>query len=247
MKKVFFFIPLRKEKSRVWNSINNIIRIIREKTEVEIILRTSINSKIKTCIGCERCFTNGKCTLDKYTDDDMFVIKKEMLESDIIVWISPVYLHNLNADMKNFLDRIAYWTHMMRLVGKQGIAISYSDTNGEEYVYDYLNKIINYMGIRYGEGGAIPLGYLSDVEMEKENTRIANMLIDMVDDDENFKYKQNQRMLFDLYLKSYLKSSVDNSESKFWKNINNLGINSLESFETNMKERNSSYNEENCD
>ncbi|VMX10449.1 putative reductase [Streptococcus pneumoniae] len=245
MKKIFFFIPLRKEESRVWNSINDIIRIIHEKTEVEIILRTPVNSKIKTCIGCEMCFRRGKCTLDKH-DDDMSMIKREMLESDILVLTSPVYLHNLNADMKNFLDRIAYWTHMMRLAGKQGIAISYSDTNGEEYVYDYLNKIINYMGIRYGEGGAIPLGYLSDIEIEKENSRLANMLIDMVMDNRNFEYRQNQRMLFNLYLKSYLQSKVDNSETKFWKNIHSLDINSLESFEVTMKERNFNYNEENC-
>lgn len=74
-------------------------------------------------------------------------ISKEMMESDIILLISPVFIHNVSSYMKVFLDNFALWTHVMPLVGKVGVPISISSTNGNEFVNDYLTKIMNYWGI----------------------------------------------------------------------------------------------------
>ena len=74
-------------------------------------------------------------------------ISKEMMESDIILLISPVFINNVSSYMKVFLDNFALWTHVMPLVGKVGVPISISSTNGNEFVNDYLTKIMNYWGI----------------------------------------------------------------------------------------------------
>ena len=86
-------------------------------------------------------------TLADDTVGDREIIKKEMLESDLIIIISPVFLHNVSAYTKLFLDNFASWAHTMPLIGKVGIPISLSSNNGNQFVDDYLRKIMNYWGI----------------------------------------------------------------------------------------------------
>ncbi|MDD4497391.1 MAG: flavodoxin family protein [Methanosarcinaceae archaeon] len=70
--------------------------------ETENILLTK--KEIKHCQGCFGCWlkTPGKCVLD----DDLEVLRAKFLESDIVVFATPLYLSNFTGLMKNFLDRL---------------------------------------------------------------------------------------------------------------------------------------------
>lgn len=57
---------------------------------------------IKNCTGCLRCNMIKKCSL---RDDDWAKISQEILESDVIVFASPVYFHHFPAPVKTILDR----------------------------------------------------------------------------------------------------------------------------------------------
>ncbi|PLX09861.1 MAG: hypothetical protein C0596_00845 [Marinilabiliales bacterium] len=57
---------------------------------------------IKNCTGCLRCNLIKKCSL---RNDDWNKISTEILESDIIVFASPVYFHHFPAPVKTILDR----------------------------------------------------------------------------------------------------------------------------------------------
>lgn len=41
-------------------------------------------------------------------------LEKKILEADLIVLLSPVYLNNVSGAMKTFLDRIGSWVHTLR-------------------------------------------------------------------------------------------------------------------------------------
>lgn len=80
-------------------------------------------------------------------NDDMCALEREMLESNIIILASPVYASAVNAQMKLFIDRIAYWMHLYRLAGKFGIVISAASSNSTGIVNDYLQMIMSYLGV----------------------------------------------------------------------------------------------------
>lgn len=134
----------RKQKAVSYQICYSLLKEIKKQIdEFEYKIYCLNSLKIARCKGCMQCFINGSCPIK----DDMNEIKKELLAADLIILASPVYMHNVTGDMKNFIDRLAYWSHLLRLVGKYGIVISVSSTNGNFFVKQYLNTVSDYWGI----------------------------------------------------------------------------------------------------
>ena len=49
--------------------------------------------------------------VDRAIKDDALMIREEMLNADGLIFVSPVYAHQVTALMKNFIDRFAYVLH----------------------------------------------------------------------------------------------------------------------------------------
>ena len=147
MKKVFIFVASRDVKEA--NSkkvINLLVEEMNKNSQEEIVysIYDPKTLKIDNCLGCCNCFNTGVCCLDK--KDNFNLVKKEMEESDLIILISPVYAQNVTGDMKIFIDRLSYWMHIFKLVGKKSVSISVSSTNGNDFVNSYLKKILELLG-----------------------------------------------------------------------------------------------------
>lgn len=147
MKKIFVYMGTRRgEKSHS----RRVIELLREQLErfkeEDIIysIHTPDTININSCTGCCTCFGKGVCVMDGRDNFDR--VKEDILESDFIILVSPVYAHSVTADMKLFIDRISYWLHLFRLAGKKSMAISVSSTNGNDYVNAYLKKILELAG-----------------------------------------------------------------------------------------------------
>ena len=67
-------------------------------TVSKISLRDKV---IAPCNGCLRCTKTGKCVIK----DDMQGIYKKMLESDGIIWATPVYFWSMSSLTKMVMDR----------------------------------------------------------------------------------------------------------------------------------------------
>jgi multimeric flavodoxin WrbA len=59
--------------------------------------------QFQSCIGCERCRKDKRCT---GLQDGMQIIYPEVRESSAMVLISPIYNYNMTALMKSFIDRL---------------------------------------------------------------------------------------------------------------------------------------------
>lgn len=63
-----------------------------------------VTKKIQPCNECGVCFfkTPGKCALK----DDMSDLIRKFMASDIVVFATPIYIDNVTAIMKTFIDRL---------------------------------------------------------------------------------------------------------------------------------------------
>ena len=83
--------------------LNNLVLGMQEAgAEVEVVnLR---EKKIKYCIGCFTCWTKtpGKCI---HKDDMTKELFPKWLNSDLVVYATPLYHFTVNAEMKAFIER----------------------------------------------------------------------------------------------------------------------------------------------
>lgn len=67
----------------------------------EIIEIDAAHADISPCIGCVHCGYEGECVLS----DDMDVFREEILKSDMLVFVTPLYYYGMSAQLKTLIDR----------------------------------------------------------------------------------------------------------------------------------------------
>lgn len=99
---------------------------------------------INICQGCNYCFYNHMCPMDK--QDDMGKIKNELFDSDVILFGIPIYLDHINGFSKVLLDRLGYLSHIFGLAGKQIIYVLAVSQSSIKNVQEYLYRISSHFG-----------------------------------------------------------------------------------------------------
>ena len=100
-------------------------------------------TQIKTCIGCLNCFKKGICPLD----DSITKIKQTMMNSDIVVFATPVYMGFVSGQMKIFLDRLSLWTHLQKLLTKKCVLIVVTQNTSLDETTKYLYEVVSNFGL----------------------------------------------------------------------------------------------------
>lgn len=68
--------------------------------------------EINYCMGCGYCSSHDYSGCAKH--DDMEEILQKMIESDVIVFGTPIYFYAISGQLKTFIDRIcARYTHII--------------------------------------------------------------------------------------------------------------------------------------
>jgi len=142
MKKVLIYIATRRQKSNTVLFAKKITEALSkvEKLKVKVFTPTSLN--ILPCLGCNTCFYKGKCP----QKDDLAYLVQEMESSDLLILGSPVYLHDVTGDFTVLANRLAYWAHLLKLKGKNILAISTCSGNGHLSVVKEIHKIFTFLG-----------------------------------------------------------------------------------------------------
>ncbi len=101
---------------------------------------------IRPCKGCNGCFKNdGKCV---QPDDYETHLKSLIKESDMLVFVMPVYYYGWPATAKLIVDRFYSFNKELQDMKKKTvlIAAAYDDTEESfEIVTSYYKTLCNYM------------------------------------------------------------------------------------------------------
>lgn len=102
MKIIGFNGSPRKGGSTEW-AVNTIIDGIRANaSDAETKMFSEFSHNISPCRGCLACMKTGKCAVN----DDMQEIYSELQDADALILASPVYMGQMTAQAKAFMDRL---------------------------------------------------------------------------------------------------------------------------------------------
>ncbi len=189
---------------------------------------------IQNCKGCAKCFAT--CSICQQYEDDIKQIEEKLLNSEVIIFASPVYAHNITGIMKNFIDRIAYGLHIMRFTGKYGVTVSVSDSNGNIFVDDYLSKILMYMGVKVIQSVSVqrinPINQSVIINCGKQITEI----IEGLGGRKSTKYEE---LVFQTMKNALLnvQERLETNETRYWKEQGYFECNSFEEIFQKEKQR----------
>jgi multimeric flavodoxin WrbA len=112
--------------------------------------------KIDFCRHCESCHKNLMVCPIK---DDAHLLLNKMLESDGIIFASPVYIDNITGYLKTFLDRSTHFIHCQRLLGKYVGAVATAGGGPQQMVLDYIHHYSLVCGAQYvgGVSSVVPV------------------------------------------------------------------------------------------
>lgn len=185
-------------------------------TPIDFKLYTPSDIQLNECVGCTNCFINGSCSID----DDIDIIKEEMLKSDIIIFASPVYFQQVSGCMKTFIDRISYWAHTLELRGRVGISINVSDTNGNHFVEEYLNKVMSFLGMCVIQNISIQTATITGSEAFESIIRVWGNKIVSALKSKRFPLSSIQEIYFQNMKASVIAKTDDTFEKMYWKQNN---------------------------
>lgn len=92
--------------------------------------------KVHPCIGCDKCEAGeNPCIFN----DDMNELYPELLKSDVVVYITPLYYHGVSAQMKTVMDRFHGINSKLRGADKKAIMIV-TAAYPEDWVFEGIIK-----------------------------------------------------------------------------------------------------------
>ena len=130
--------------------------------------------RIEECHGCHACWAGKVCP----RDDDMIDVYPRIIESDVIIFGTPVYWYGPTALMKAFIDRFVYFNcpeNRTRIRGKRAaIAICLEEDNLEtaSLLVAFFEKCLDYLEMNLVGKIVVP-GVTKKGEIRKKEDRLS--------------------------------------------------------------------------
>lgn len=188
--------------------------IVKKADIEEVELEDDSLDTLKNCRGCKICFKVGKCIYEN--KDDINIIKNKIMESDLIIISTPVFIDNISGNLKTLFDRLSYWFHVMPLIGKNCIIIISTYRSGIDDVTKYLYKILTYLGLEIV--GIITLNNLVKDDNIKHQADIASESL-FERNLSKVNCSRFKNYIFKTYDNTYIqinKKNTDSFETKLW-------------------------------
>lgn len=92
--------------------------------------------RLLPCTGCNSCRSNGGCVIN----DSFNSLLPEVLEADLIVWVTPVYYMTMTASIKLVIDRFYQLETNPDFIGRKKYIVISTAWDSNPSVFDILIK-----------------------------------------------------------------------------------------------------------
>lgn len=112
----------------------------------EIIEIDAAHADISLCIGCVHCGYEGECVLN----DDMDDFRQQILSSDMLVFVTPLYYYGMSAQLKTLIDRFCSrnFSIQQRNFKSALLTVAY---NSDDWTFDALeahyDTLVRYLNL----------------------------------------------------------------------------------------------------
>ena len=123
--------------------VDNFIKGAQEKGH-QIFRFDSAFKKVHTCIACNKCGMNGDCIFN----DDFNYVRENLVDSDMVVFATPMYYFGISAQIKTVIDRFYAINGKIHIPKKTALIMTYADTEEKEAqpIKKHFETLINYLG-----------------------------------------------------------------------------------------------------
>ena len=87
----------------------------------EVFRFDSARADVKNCLGCNACGMGTKPCIHK---DDFVELREHLLNSDVVVFVTPMYYFGMSSTLKKVIDRFYSIDPQIKNGNKKGILIS---------------------------------------------------------------------------------------------------------------------------
>ena len=198
-------------KNHTYNVLLQTAEILKKRDiETEIINLYDYN--IKDCTGCDDpCILQDGCDIQ----DDMRMIMQKILDSNGVVFGSPVYTGNVTSKFKAFAERTNEWFYKPKTAGKPVLFVVTTEVTGIKDTLHFLDQFTTGLGAR--KGGSITRTGANNTIPVQEN-EVARFLSLFYTDKKNYKPTINELLIF-IVQKVQAHYSNGNGK-KFWEEKN---------------------------
>lgn len=101
------------------------------------------NKEMKFCLGCDGCVNSldKHCVLNDYITNNVY---SEMINENEIVIATPMYMSNINAILKNLIDRMNPFYHHPDLFKEKNVYLILVGQASKEENEEEIGNIIKY-------------------------------------------------------------------------------------------------------
>ncbi len=89
--------------------------------------------KVHPCLGCVRCGYEGPCV----QKDDVEIIRSTLLESDMVVFATPLYYYGMSAQLKTVVDRFCAFNSSLNRKHLKSALLTVA-WNADDWTFDAL-------------------------------------------------------------------------------------------------------------
>ncbi|MCO4365748.1 NAD(P)H-dependent oxidoreductase [Staphylococcus agnetis] len=140
---------------------------------------------------------------------------------------SPVYSLNVSSDIKVLIDRISPWSHIFKLLGKQGLTVTVGTGRGHLEVEAYLDHMFTSFGMNLLDN----LTFVNDNEINSfDFENLIQNIIESYANKDKFKVPLLLEMQYEEHKRLIRKQPKEYYEYRFWNENGLFDSSSLQEF-----------------